>query len=61
LKNKKNKKEIFNHGVTQLKNKMLKNFEKQEKQEIPVNVSLEPRAEKCNHLTIQNQPVDHAS
>jgi hypothetical protein len=24
-------KEIFNHGVTQLKNKILKNFEKQEK------------------------------
>jgi hypothetical protein len=54
-------KEIFNHGVTQLKNKILKNFEKQEKQEIPVSVPLAPRAEGCNHLKIQNQPVDHAS
>jgi hypothetical protein len=35
-------KEIFNHGVTQLKNKILKNFEKQEKQEIPVSVPLAP-------------------
>ena len=51
-------KEIFNHGVTQLKNKILKNFEKQE---IPVSVPLAPRAEGCNHLKIQNQPVDQAS
>jgi hypothetical protein len=44
-----------------LKNKILKNFEKQEKQEIPVSVPLAPWAEGCNHLKIQNQPVDHAS
>ena len=55
-------KEIFNHGVTQLKNKILNNFEnKKKKQEIPVSVPLAPRAEGCNHLKIQNQPVDQAS
>jgi hypothetical protein len=60
-------KEIFNHGVTQLKNKILKNFEnkkkkkKKKKQEIPVSVPLAPRAEGCHHLKIQNQPVDQAS
>ena len=51
-------KEIFNHGVTQLKNKILKNFEKFE---IPVSVPLVSLAEGCNHLKIQSQPVDHAS
>ncbi len=34
---------------------------KKKKQEIPVSVPLAPRAEGCNHLKIQNQPVDHAS
>jgi hypothetical protein len=49
---------MFNHGVTQLKNKILKNFENVE---IPVSVPLEPLAEGCNHLKTQSQPVDHAS
>ena len=56
------KKEIFNHGVTQLKNKILKNFEnKKKKQEIPVGVPPVPLAEGCDLLKTPkvNQLITH--
>jgi hypothetical protein len=49
----------FNHGITQLKNEVLKNLQKEIK--IPVSEPPEPLTEGCNRLKTQSQPVDHAS